>query len=342
MAFVDLYSELTGRLPGLSPFLAEKFVQRAWRTVRDERNWSFLQEVCSIYCPTQITAGDVAVTQFSDTVTCDATASAALLAVTLPTGLDLTALQIRFGGYNNTQFVGQVYNIVDVDSSTPTAVVLTLDRAVIQPTNATSGYQVYRCYIRPVDDDFLKWTGFVDMTNGWPLRLNWTSVQFDKRDPQRMAQGLSYYVGAFKGNPGSQPKPQYELWPHPVQGQSFFCRYQRSGEDFSEDVETQAPIIPDGLILSRALGYEAYPWASAAVGQFPQLKGTNWIALAIQEKDRYRADLLRAKIKDDEQELQSVWNRGHGLIHSGRFRGMKGMMDFPIDSNFMQSHLINF
>lgn len=317
-------------------------IQRSWSTIRDARNWSFLQEVCTIYCPTQVTAGTASITQFSDQVTLDATASAAFSAITLPSGLDQTALQIRFGGTGNTSYVGQVFNIIAFDESTPTAVVLTLDREVAQPTNASAGYQIYRCYIRPTVDDFLKWTAMVDMTNGWKLKLNWTSVQFDGRDPQRMAQGLSYYMGAFKGNPGSQPKPQYELWPHPVQGQTFFGRFQRRGEDFTEDVETQSPIISDEIILTRALAYEAYPWANASQGQFPALKGTNWLSLSLEERKHYMDLLTQAKRIDDEQELQSVWNRGHGLIHSGRFRGMKGITDFPIDSNWMQSHLISF
>lgn len=342
MAFVDLYSELVGRLPGLSPFLAESFIQRAWEQIRDERTWSFLQEVCSVYCPVQVTTGTVAITQFSATVTCSAAASAALLAITMPPGQGLTNLQMRFGGAGNTSYVGQVYSIVAVDQTNPAAIVVTLDREVFQETNATAGYQVYRAYIVPPVDDFLKWTAMVDMTNGWKLRLNWTSVQFDGRDPQRMAQSLAYYIGAFKGNPGSMPRPQYELWPHPTSGQTLFGRFMRRGERFNDDSESQAPLITDEMIMTRALAYNAYPWAAASVGQFPALKGTNWLAAAIEARRHYQELLVTAKRLDNEQELQDVWNRGHGLIHSGRFRGMKGMWDFPIDANFMQSHLINF
>lgn len=342
MAFIDLYTELVGRLPGLSPFLAETFVQRAWESIRDERNWSFLSEVCSIYCPTQVTTGSVAIVQFSRDVTCDAAASAALSAVTLPSGLSLSNLQIRFGGSGNTSYVGQVYSIVQVDTTIPTALVLTLDREVIQQTNAGAGYQVYRAYVIPTVDSFLKWTSMVDMTNGWRLKLNWTSVQFDGRDPQRMAQSLAYYLGAFKGNPGSQPRPQYELWPHPVQGQQFFGRFQARGDRFVTGVEELPPLISEEMIMSRALGYSAYPWAFASQSTFPALKGPSWLALALDEKKHYQELLLTAKRLDNEQELTDVWNRGHGLIHSNGYRGMKGMWDFPIDANFMQSHLINF
>ena len=289
----------------------------------------------------QTVAGTVAIVQFSDTVTADATASAALLAIQLPSPLDLTSMQIRFGGSGNTSFVGQVYQIIAVDSTTPTAVVLTLDRPVFQQTNATSGYQCYRCYIKPTVDDFLKWTALVDMTNGWRLRLNYTSENFDQRDPQRMAQGLSYYLGSFKGNPGeTQPRPTYELWPHPTSGQVFYGRFRRRGENFLNQIDEQSPIIPESLIMERALGYHGYKWASENVGRIPQLKGPNYAQLMLASRQDYKTELTKAKKNDDEQELQTVWARGHGLIHGGRF-GFKGMVNYPIDANFIQSHLVN-
>ena len=339
MSFVDMSSELVGRLPGLSPFLADTFIQRAWREIRDARQWSFLQDDCAVVCPTQVVAGTVSITQFSDTVTCDATASAALLAIPLPSPLTLTALQIRFGGTGNAASVGQVYSITDYDDSTPAAVVLTLDRIVVQATDATSGYQCYRAYIKPTVDDFLNWTSFVDMTNGWNLWKNFKSQGFDARDPQRMAQGLAYYMGAFKGNPGSQPRPQYELWPHPTSGQVFYGRFQRQGEDFLTSAEVPSPIVPESLIVERALGYHGYRWAAENVGRIPQLKGPNYAQLMLESRNAYEKALVTAKRNDNEQQLQDVSNRGHGLIHVGG--GARGMVNFPIDSNFMQAHLIN-
>ncbi len=342
MSFVDLSSELTGRMPGLSPFLADTFINRAWREIRDERQWSFLKEDCAIVCPVQATAGAVAITQFSATVTCDADASAALavLAASLPSPLDLTAVQIRFGGTGNAGFSGQIYGIASADVSVPTAYVLTLDRVLVQTTNATSGYQCYRAYIKPTVDDFLNWVSVVDMTNGWRLKKDYTSTMFDGKDPQRQAQGLAYYIGAFKGNPGTEPRPQYELWPHPTSGQVFYCRFQRQGQDFLLPTDQQSPIVPSSLIVERALGYHAYRWANENIGRIPQLKGPSYIALMLESRKVYMEQLVKAKRQDDEQELTTVWARGHGLIH-GR-GGFKGMVDFPIDSNFMQSHLLNF
>lgn len=339
MSFASMSAELTGAVPGLSPFLADNFVTRAWADVRRERLWSFLQEDCGIVCPTQVVAGSVAITQFSNTVTCDATASAALLAIALPSPLDLTAMQIRFGGSGNAGFVGQIYSITAFDDSTPAALVLTLDRVVFQATNATSGYQCYRCYIKPTQDDFLKWQMLIDMTNGWYLRTDYSSSFFDMRDPQRMAQGLSYFIGGFKGNPEDQPRPQYELWPHPTSGQTFYGRFRRMGEDFATAATELPQIVPESLVLHRAYGWYVCEWAAKNQIVFPRLKvGGTWVTLMLAEQKNYRDQLVAVKRQDDEQELQTVFSRGHGLVHKGA--GFKGISNFPIDSNFMQSHLV--
>lgn len=340
MSFQSMAAELTGRFVGLSPFLADSMISRAWVDIQNSRLWSFLMEDCGIFCPTQVTTGTVSITQFSQTVTCDADASAALLAISLPSPQDLTYLQIRFGGQGGAAQVGQVYSIASFDQAVPTALVLTLDRVVQQATNSTAGYQCYKAYIKPVVDDFLKWESIVDMTNGWWVKLNYTSAYFDVRDPQRQAQGLSFYCGAFKGNPASQPKPQHELWPHCTSGQQFYARYRRKGSAFSAPADELPPIVDEQLVLSRAMGWYACQWAAQNVSTYPGLKGTNWLATMLQEKQQYQALLIDAKRLDDEQELQTVWNRGHGLIHG--YAPFKGNMGFPIDSAYIASHLLNF
>lgn len=339
MSFQALSAELQGVLGNLSPFLADSYVTRAQRDVYDARLWSFLQDQGgSIVCPTQVTTGTASITYQSDQVTMDADASAALL--TLNATSPLTTLQIRFGGQNNAAFAGQIYNITALDQTTPTAIVLTLDRALAQATNATSGYQCYRCYVTPPVDDFLMFQSVVDMTNGWNLKLNYTSSFFDYKDPQRMAQGLGYYVGAYVGSPEDQSRPRYEIWPHPTSGQTFFVRFRRYGTLFVSPAATQPTIIPDQLIMHRANGWYAYPWAQVNVGRFPALRGVGWIAAILDEKKKYFEALQTAKRADDNLQNNSIISRGHGLrSYNGAY---KGMTAFPIDARFVQSHLLNF
>jgi hypothetical protein len=330
MAFADLAAELTGMLPGLSPFLAETFINRAWRAIRDARTWGFLVEEGVAICPAQITTSTVAITQYSQTVVCSVAATNAILA-SLPTPLALTSCQIRFGG---SQVGGFVYNIL-------TAVLgggvytLTLDRVVEEATAPLSSYQIYRCYITP-PTDFLRWISLDDMVNGYSIigqRLDWTKADFDQRDPQRQAQGQAYYCGHSKAS--ATGAPLYELWPHPVQGQVFSVTFRRRGVDFTAPTDAPPPVIPDELIVQRALGWMAYPWAMANVGHFPALKGANFVQLIQEAKTAYRDQLLTVKKQDDEQSLQRVYDRGHSLRG-----GRTSLGGAPADANFWQAHPI--
>lgn len=356
MAFLDLTSELVGVLPGLSPILADTFINRGWRKVRDARRWNFLVNDSQINCPALISSGSFTITQFSQSVTADATASAALTPYVNAVSAqpDLTALQIRFMGLGQTS---QVYNILGVDATTPTALVLALDRPVQESTNAASQYMVYRVYIVPPISDFLRWESLDDMVNGIRItgpRLTFTSTYFDQRDPQRQALGLSYYCGFYRGDqtiplatsaPFATPSPSgedgspiYELWPGSTQGQNFYARFRRQGQDFSEATDTQPSIVPDALIVQAALVFHAYPWAQANQGHFPGLKGINWVTFLADQRLVYFNMLQDAKRQDDEQGLQSVFNRGHGLKGWRWGRGAPPI----IDANWMQSHPVTW
>ncbi len=115
--YLELISELVGMLPGLSPFLAEKYINRAWTEICDAKKWGFLRADASIICPGVVIVGSVDITNGSNAITFDATASAALIALGSIPGLD--ALQIRFGASGTT---GGIYNMRTVDSVTESTV----------------------------------------------------------------------------------------------------------------------------------------------------------------------------------------------------------------------------
>lgn len=356
MAFLDLTAEMAGTLPGLSPLLAQKFINRAWRHVCGERLWSFLTLDGVVVCPTQITAGAASIVQFTPTVTMNVAASAALTAQAAFGAIPgLTNMAIRFGA--TSPAIGQIYNIIAVDTSIPTAIVLTLDRPVVEATTITAGYQCYRPYITPPVADFLKWESLDDMVNAFSItndRLNKTSKYFDQRDPQRASQGLAYflgnYVGAYAPNPVTGavlPNPNveagtniYELWPHPTSGQTFYVKFRRRGAPFVLPGDTQPDVIPDDLLIQRTLGWHAYPFAKANIANFPTFKGVDWNQLIVTARTSYAEQLVDVKRADEEAAPQQVWNRGHGL-RSGVY-DFKGISDFPIDSNYLQSHLVRF
>ncbi len=346
MAKLDLVAELTGTLQGLSPLLATRHIDRAWEDIQRERRWSFNKVDGVVVCPTMITSGTFSIIQYTATVTADATASAALTPYIAGTPL-LTQMQIRFNS-SAALTAGQIYRIMAVDDSTPTALILTLDRIVVEATDTVSTYQSYRSFITPPQSNFLAWDQIVDMTYGFKLKLNFTSGNFDVMDPQRTQQGDAYYCGFFRaagpygaGNTADpnneQGSPIYELWPAPTNGKAYYCRFEQRGWDLSSPAASQPAGIDNQLILQRAYGWYSYQFAMANASNFPTMKGVNWLALQQAAKAEYRELLTKAKRNDDASALQSVWNRGHGL------RGGSGAgVPFPIDASYIQAHLLNF
>lgn len=356
MAFLDMTNELTGTLPGLSPMLAQIYINRAFKEVLAKRNWSFLVTDGVVVCPTQITTGTAILTQYTATVTLDSAGSAAIAAQLLVGAVPgILNLQIRFGSVPTS---GQIYSIVAFDDTAPAAVILTLDRPVVEATSAAASFQIYRCYVTPPITDFLRWESFVDYPNAIRItgdKLRRTSAQLDVSDPQRASQGLAYFLASWGGNRisdpvtgatipnslSSQSTPIYELWPHPVQGQTFYVRFRRKGASLVQPTDELPDQIPETLVIQRALANHAYPFAKANVANFPTFKGANWTELILTASKNVIELLLDAKRNDDAQQLQTVWSRGHGL-RAGRPFGRYAEPEYVVDSNYLQAHLVRF
>lgn len=307
MAFIDLTSELAGVLPGLSPVLAATYIQRGWRDIRESRLWSFQMADAAVVCPPQVIAGTAAIVRFTSTVTLDAAASAAVAAFT-PTGTPLlTQMQIRFA-----LGTGGIYNIISVDNSAPAARILTLDRPVQETTNATSSYQIYRCYIQPPVSDFVRWDSVVDVANGTNLSLDLASIYFDLQDPKRTIAAPAKYCGYYQAN-NLGTSPLSEIWPHPTTGQTFYTRFIRRGADLSASV-SQPDIISDGMIVYRALGWHVLVWAQINENHFPALKSVNWQAAVSDAKVRYMEAYLNARRIDDEIYSRNLVARGDAQV----------------------------
>ncbi len=360
MALLDLVGELTGSLPGLSPILASTYINRSLRGVYDERLWSFLTTDGILICPGEIITGRVSQVQFQNTVTFDAAASAALQdQITGATEPGLLNLQFR-AQTTDTNAASQLYGIIAVDNGVPTAVVVTLDRILVEATQAAATYSIYRALFVPPIADFKMWEAFVDPANAITLtrnRLSATSSDFDRMDPQRTATGLSYWVGAWGGIrdigggvlapinfPGTTVgQPVYELWPVPTTGQTWYVRMRRKGPTLVDPSDTQIMGITDNLIIQRALYSHGYPFAASNVANFPSFRGAAWTMLIANARASYAKELLDQKRNDMEVQLQStdLWNRGHGLRSPTPF-GRFDTPGYPIDSAFLQSHLIRW
>ncbi len=326
-SFLDLAAELAGTLPGLSPILCESYIARAWEEICAARLWSFLSRETAIPLPVQVIAGTVTATQFTTAITCNAAATAALTPLLTATP-PLVGRQIRLQGQS-------LYTIT-LAAGNP--LVLTLDRVYQEASGAGQAYQVYQACIGTPASDFLRWTSLDDYQNGyaiWGDRLTRSRIEFDRRDPQRQSQGLTYLLGQFKSTAGLVPK--WEFWPHPTSGQTFIAQYQSKGTapDYTDEASALPDTLPSGLVMIRALGWHAYPWIQANRGGFPRYAKVDFLSLITDAKNQYHRLLIDAKRVDDEQALQTVYNRG--VQGRGR-RGFPSDVGGPADAAFWQRH----
>lgn len=328
MAYADLAAELAGTIPGLSPILAATYIRRAWRDIRNRKNWAFKTAQATLSLPAAITAGTAAIVQGSTSVTFSATALTALTSY-LTGALTLTSLQVRF---NN----GPLYRILALNPVYPPLVV-TLDRPVTEATNAVSPYSVYRAYITPPVPDFSRWDSFEDLAGNRIIgrRLSYSSVDFDRRDSQRTSFGIPSLLGAFMADAAGLPL--YELWPHANTAQTWTVTFRRTGVDFTLPGDTQPILIPDSLIMSRALGWYGYVWAQANRSRVPDLAKVDFTALLQAERQSFEAELQTITVQDEDLALSRVYNRGRW--GGGRDRRDTGPVG---DASYWQSHPINW
>jgi hypothetical protein len=321
VSYQDIWSELTGAVPRIDPILAQKLVNRAWSRLLEQRTWSFLRGVGILVAPQIITAGTATVTQFSNSVQLDATARTAVLKPNNPL---LTQRQFRCGLGG-----GAVYSITNY---VPNTGILTLDRLYMEPNGVGQPYQIYRCYFAPSDlngnytTDFLMWKAVLNPTDGYAIvgaNLRLTRQELDARDPTRGAQDLAYTMAAY--NVDQNGMPFYEMWPHPTSQRAYIGLYQRRGMPLSDTVPLPST-MKEHVVVQASLDL-AYDWAIGNAGRFPELKGVDWELLKAENSRKQVDDLLRAKVQDDNIELDNY------------LPNLRDYLSYPpIDSDFMQSH----
>jgi len=322
VAFADIWNEVVGCIPRIDPIYAQTLVNRAWSEIKDERLWSFLRAVGVMQAPQIITAGTVAVTQYSTTVQLDPVAFAALNNINNPI-LTLRQFRCGLGG-------GTIYNIA---AQNPNLQQITLDRIYQEPSASGQPYQVYRCYFTPCDlngaytTDFVRWTVVVNPGSGYSIvgpNLDLTQQEIDARDPQRSAQDLAYVMSTR--NIDSNSMPIYELWPHPTSQQAYVGMYRRRGTDLSANSPNLPMTIKSHMVAERAKGL-AYDWAIANAGRFPELKGIEWALLKSENQRKYEKALNQAMLKDDE------------LLTENYLPQLRDYLAYPpIDSDYFQDH----
>lgn len=266
MAFVDMFTEVSELLPGgpsQSRVRAKKLVNRAWKYVQDSCLWSFQLGQGGFSTPEITTAGTFSCALGVNTITGDATASAAWLA--LPFYWAPTLQQIRAQGFS-------IYSVIALDATNPAAVVLTLDRPFVDPLPFFTGvgYQMFQAYIA-APPRFKRWLTIADMFNCWALDL-WTSRRtIDLDDPARLytsnpsiALGLGVdRRGAGTPNASATLNQQlYELYPNPQTEISYQTYFVQEWPYLVNNSDELPPQITEEVVTQKALTW-AYRDAEA-------------------------------------------------------------------------------
>jgi hypothetical protein len=274
--FANYYAELKGWIDPLPTKLAATLVNRAWVSIQDTHNWSFLQSGIGTLLSTQaITAGAVAITQFTNTIQFNSAAQTALASLNNPT---IYKYSIRFPGFNSVAG-SSIYNILGYGPSDGLAVgEALLDRLVGEETSTAQQYQMYRVYYGPpLGGNGVEVTDFRYYSSVYNMSMTYAFEQvgadialLNARDPGRtdFANPCElYYWGAdASGNPA------YEMWPHTTAQMVFMATYQRAGAQ-----ATPATVLPN-VIQEEALIYKALSFACDWAALQPSLKGVNWMA----------------------------------------------------------------
>lgn len=329
---LDLASEMTLQIPGLPRLLAVKQVNQSIEKLQKEYLWSWNIGEGVLIIPDSVGSGTVAVTKYSDTITFDATAVAALNAS--PVSI-IPIIKRQFRRPN-----GPVYNILSYNSTTGVTV---LDRIYTEDTSASTDYIVYRVYYEPPatdgvtsNTDFLRYLSILNTNQGYSItgrRLYMTQQELNARDPLRGAFGQPYFMSSYKptpNNPASanavnQGFMQYEMWPHCISNQALKAIYERQHVDL-----VASAYVPSQMNL-QLLKYKqlelGYRFALQNSARIPELKGVDWRFLLAEVEKMYRYELVGAK-RNDKEIMLTLITPGNPI---NNFLG-------PIDANFMQSH----
>lgn len=303
MSLETMASRLTGYVTNLPKTEAYNCINDAWTDVRNNRLWSFQCVEDGVTSPSVISVGTFTTVQGQTTVTADATASAALTGIQFPI---ITQRQIRIQAYS-------IYSVIGFDNTNPAAVVLTLDRPVLEPSGAGQSYMLYQAYYPRPFKDFKRWISWRDMTNGYWLDIYATRKAADFGDPRRVYYSFPYWVLPFqtdtRANSSTAGYMLDELYPNPLSVFVYMRWGVRTGADLIDPGDELPEPITDKLVLEGARKY-AYRWAEGNKSpDMPRGAGADYkfLTLAanaeyekelkvIGKKDRDRVDLFLTRI----------------------------------------------
>jgi hypothetical protein len=312
MALIDMISELQGSVAGVDAAYAKTLLNEAFGDVRRIGGWSWQLQETGFTVPGSLSTGTVTLSFGSDQVVGDANASAAWLTPGIGSqfGSLLTQRQFRSGG---TSGAGTMYDIVGMDATNTTSVVLTLNRPFTDPLTSLFGavstqeYFIYQPYIAAPVKDFRRWLTVFDIANCGSL-----NVRGDRRaipgpggDPQRQIftnPGTLLALGAdSRVNSSTKGFERYELWPGPQNQFLYQAWFVRFGQDLVS-LSDELPVgIPESAVKARAR-YRCYEQAEANKDpKNPRGSGADYRFLMGAADKQFSAEIKQARLEDKDK-----------------------------------------
>lgn len=234
--FLEITRALRLYVPSLPITLAEQFIRDRYRRILDRRDWSGMRREAEFQLNDTKTAGTVAFTRGTTTITGTSTAFAST---------DI-GRQFKAGTgspvYTITNVVGQV---------------LTLDRAIGVATATAAAYWIIDAYVTP-PEDFLQFVVVANPQLGWRLRFWVTSEELSIMDPQRTFMGQPYVLADRMFT--STGLPQFEAWPYAGSAQTLYYMYLRRPDDLVDFDDTPIwPIRTDAIVAGALADVARWP-----------------------------------------------------------------------------------
>lgn len=319
LTFAELKAKLAGSLDILPPSMLGDLINEALKDIYNSNEWGFLTKKDIIRTPALINTGTASVTKYSELVTLDAVASAIIVALN-ENSVPLIERQFRNASASANTGNSFSYNIIDFDTSDPSAVVLTLNQPYWDETNSAINFQILKQFYNPpfVTDtgndeviDFKCWKYFINLKLRRRLILTTTLDVLNAFDPSRNYIDDPRHVIAHP--PSSDDDfPKFELYPAPKFERIYEVIWQREGLELKKERDVIPRILDWNLVLKRA-EYCAYKWLLGNIHKYPELKGSagryqNLMALSMNRNDMtaYPA-LLDRQIRKDEDNYPKAY-----------------------------------
>ena len=304
MALADMIGEIQGAVPNQDAAQARTMLNEAWQDIRRLSGWSWQFLETGFTVPGMLSTGTVTLAFGSPSVTGDANASAAWLTASQYGSL-LTQRQFRAGGVSGA---GTIYDIIGLDATVPTAVVLTLNRPFTDPLTSLvmpvvgQGYSIYQPYIVAPVADFERWLSVYDIANSGWLMTRGERREVGRSDPQRQRFANPDRLLALgqddRDGSATLGWQRYELWPGPQNQFLYQVWALRFGPDLVNLSDTLPIGIPESMVKAKARA-RCYEQAEANKdAQNPRGAGADYRFLIGAALAQYERELKYARLRD--------------------------------------------